>query len=111
MPSGSQINFAGNAWLGRGGQGEFLRGMIEVLSAVPESRVFSRSANSPSVGCVNLPPRGWRGGLSRAIRGIPALRGRRDWIQLLSDTDFDQQLSLAVTPGGLLDAVMGQCCA
>jgi glycosyltransferase involved in cell wall biosynthesis len=105
------ICFAGNAVLGRGGQGEFLRQMVFALNQLRGGRILSRSAQADRAECINLPFTGWRNACFRAIANTPILRRRRDLLTWIDDVDFDSRLSARVAGAGLLDAVMGQCSA
>jgi glycosyltransferase involved in cell wall biosynthesis len=104
------ICYAGNTTAGRGGQGEFLRQMVYALDQLPHGRVLSRGAKAGRAECVDLPLQGWRGVGYRTLAAWPVLRRRSDLLTLLSDVDFDSQLSAHLTDAKLFDGVMGQCC-
>jgi glycosyltransferase involved in cell wall biosynthesis len=105
------ICFAGNASYGAGGQGEFLRQMVSILDQVPQACVYSRYSKAERVECINLPFVGFpRRTLFDTISSVPLARGRRDWMTLLSDLDFDNRLAARVQAADLLDGIMGQCC-
>ena len=103
------ICFAENTFYGRGGQGEFLRQMTFALEGMPRAKVFSRGHLIGGAGTV-VPFRGWPSIVSKAIRGLVLVRGRQDWLALLSDGDFDRRLAHAIGDVDLLDAVIAQCC-
>ncbi len=103
------VCYAGNAVSGRGGQGEFLRHMVYTMNQLPHGRVLSRGAQAQRAECVNLPLQGWQGMAFRAITQAPVLRRRGDLLTLLSDLDFDSQLSAHLEGVELFDGVMGQC--
>jgi len=106
----SRVAFAANAVMGIGGQGEFLRAMIHAMAHRGDATVYARAAHASRVRCVNLPfDTGWRRHLFTAIRAVPVVRRRADWLTSLDDEDFDARLSSAVDPVDLLDGVMGQC--
>ena len=108
------ICYAANAIAGLGGQGEFLRQMMYALDRLPHGRVLSRGSSGGSkagrVESVVIELRGWRGMAFRSIAALPSLRRRHDVLTLLSDVDFDEQLSAHLDGAGLFDGVMGQCC-
>jgi glycosyltransferase involved in cell wall biosynthesis len=104
------ICYAANTTAGRGGQGEFLRQMMYALDQLPHGRVLSRGAKAGRAECADVQLQGWRGVAFRSIAAVPVLRRRSDLLTLLSDVDFDSQLSAHLTDAGLFDGVMGQCC-
>jgi glycosyltransferase involved in cell wall biosynthesis len=104
------ICYGANASAGRGGQGEFLRQMVYALDQLPQGRVLSRSAKAGRAECADIRFQGWRAMGFRAIAGLPVVRRRSDLLTLLSDVDFDSQLSAHLDGVGLFDGVMGQCC-
>jgi glycosyltransferase involved in cell wall biosynthesis len=104
------ICYGANAIAGRGGQGEFLRQMVFALDQLPHGRVLSRGAKAGRAECSDIPLQGWRGLGFRSIAGLPIVRRRHDLMTLLSDVDFDSQLSAHLNGAGLFDGVMGQCC-
>jgi glycosyltransferase involved in cell wall biosynthesis len=104
------ICYAANATAGRGGQGEFLRQMMYAFDQLPHGRVLSRGGKASRAECAAISLQGWRALGFRAIAGVPVLRGRSDLLTLLSDVDFDTQLSAHLDGAGLFDGVMGQCC-
>jgi len=104
------ICYAANATSGRGGQGEFLRQMVYALDQFPRARVLSRGAEAGRAERADIQLQGWRGAAFRSIAGVPVLRRRNDLLTLLSDVDFDSQLSAHLDGVGLFDGVMGQCC-
>ncbi len=104
------ICYAGNTIAGRGGQGEFLRQMVYAVDQLPHGRILSRGAKAGRAECVDIPFQRWRGLGFRSIAAVPVLRRRSDLLTLLSDVDFDSQLSVHLDGAGLLDGVMGQCC-
>jgi len=104
------ICYAANATAGRGGQGEFLRQMMYALDQLPHGRILSRGGKAGRAECAGVQLQGWRGLAFRSIAALPILRRRRDLLTLLSDEDFDSQLSAHLAGVGLLDGVMGQCC-
>jgi glycosyltransferase involved in cell wall biosynthesis len=106
----SLVCFAANAVAGRGGQGEFLRQMVYALDQFPHARVLSRFANSTRSECIDVPFDGWRGTSFRTMCRIPVMRGRRDFLNLLSDVDFDSRTIAHLAGIQLFDGVMGQCC-
>jgi glycosyltransferase involved in cell wall biosynthesis len=108
--SDALICYAANATAGRGGQGEFLRQMMFALDQLPRARVLSRGAQALRTECADIPLQGWRGLAFRSIAAVPVLRRRNDLLTVLSDVDFDSQLSTHLDGVGLLDGVMGQCC-
>lgn len=114
MKTSGRIAFAANARFGQGGQGEFLRQMVGALDGLGEGGlVVSREARSISVRCRDIPFDGPRRRVFDWIRRIPVLRGRRDWLTLLSDVQFDRASIAAVNvepPFEIVDGVMGQCC-
>lgn len=111
--SAKSIAFAANAWMGKGGQGEFLRGMVRALDASDRTTaiIVSRFAHGKRARCIDLP---FEGTLRRRafdlISSIPFLRGRGDLINLLSDTDFDSRAAQVVPHVDMFDGVSGQCC-
>ncbi|MBC8106766.1 MAG: glycosyltransferase family 4 protein [Anaerolineae bacterium] len=110
--SARSIAFAANAWMGKGGQGEFLRGMVRALDAGDQTAaIVSRSAQAKHAQCINLKFEGTnRRRLFDFVSGIPVLRGRGDWLNLLSDVDFDARAARVVPDVDLFDGVCGQCC-
>lgn len=107
-----RVAFGANAALGTGGQGEFLRAMVHALGPWEHSTVYARSAQAPSVRCVNLPfEGGWRRRVFDGLLAVPGLRGRSDWLTSLDDEDFDARLTGAAESVDLFDGVMGQCVA
>ena len=97
-----------NARMGEGGQGEILRQMVRVYERLPESRVFARAAAAD--GASSIRPRTFPyAHLFRGLQKFPYLRGRVDWLMLLSDLDFDAQVSARVDTPDLFEGVMGQC--
>jgi glycosyltransferase involved in cell wall biosynthesis len=104
------VCYAANATAGRGGQGEFLRQMMYALDQLPQGRIVSRGAKAGRAECANIQLQGWRGLGFRSIARWPVIRRRSDLLTLLSDVDFDSQLSAHLDGAGLLDSVMGQCC-
>jgi glycosyltransferase involved in cell wall biosynthesis len=104
------ICYGANAAAGRGGQGEFLRQMVYALDQLPQGRVLSRSAKAGRAECADIQFQGWRALGFRAIAGLPVVRRRSDLLTLLSDVDFDSQLSGHLDGVALFDGVMGQCC-
>ena len=116
----SRIVFAANATFGNGGQGEFLRLMTHALKSEADATIYSRSVPAGYGHTVNLHFAGSRRAkLFNALLRVPVLRGRSDWLTLLSDLDFDEQLALALgladadaanhDPPALFDGVMAQC--
>lgn len=109
--------FAANARAELGGQGQFLSQMgralegIEGIEGTPAT-IFSRGAARAGVNAVSIPFRGFRRGLFDVVVGTPYLRGRQDWLTLLSDAQFDQgvasHLSAKFAPTHF-DGVMAQC--
>jgi len=110
--SDKTVYFAANAYVGVGGQGEFLRQMVFALDQLPIARVFSRSSKSEKVDCINVAFRfvPWNA-LYRVCLALPVLRARRDWLTLLSDLDFDNGVAALVEEVDLFDGVMAQCFA
>lgn len=110
--SARTVCFAANAYVGVGGQGEFLRQMVFALDQLPNVRVFSRGSRSERVDCVNVAFRlvPWNA-LYRVCLALPVLRARRDWLTLLSDLDFDNGVAARVEEMDLFDGVMAQCWA
>jgi glycosyltransferase involved in cell wall biosynthesis len=104
------ICYAANAFTGRGGQGEFLRQMIYALDQFPQARVLSRLGKAIRTACIDIPFDGWRGVSFRAMSHVPILRGRGDFLTLLSDVGFDSQICDHLAGVKLFDGVMGQCC-
>lgn len=105
-----EIAFAANASYGRGGQGEFLRLMASALAPDPAAMVYSRALPAGAPPHVDLPFTGtMRSGLCDAILAVPLVRGRHDWLTLLSDIDFDQRVAARVGTPALFDGVMAQC--
>ena len=107
---GALVCYAANATAGRGGQGEFLRQMMYALDQFPQGRILSRGAHASHAECADIQLQGWRGLGFRSIAAWPVLRGRSDLLTLLSDVDFDSQLSRHLADVELFDGVMGQCC-
>ena len=107
---GKVVAFSGNATAGAGGQGEFLRQMIAALASLPvRGRVLSRGASAPQVECRDVPFQGWPQLAARLLGRLPRVRGRRDWLTLLSDLQFDAGAAERVGAVDLLDGVIGQC--
>jgi glycosyltransferase involved in cell wall biosynthesis len=105
-----RVAFAGNAVVGSGGQGEFLRVMVHALEQWGQAQVYARAVHAPTVPCTNLPfAGGWRRWAFDAICRTPGLRRRSDWLTCLDDLDFDSRLTAAAAPADLFDGVMGQC--
>lgn len=103
--------FAANARAEVGGQGQFLSQMSRALVGTP-AKIFSRGASGAGIDAVSIPFRGPRRGLFDVLLGAPYLRGRQDWLTLLSDVQFDRsvasQLSAEPAPTHV-DGVMAQC--
>ena len=104
------VCYAGNAVLGRGGQGEFLRQMTYALDRLAQGRVLSRGAQAPKADCIDVPFEGWTGFCGRAIERTPLLRRRHDLLTLINDVDFDSRVAGHVDDVKLFDGVMAQCC-
>jgi glycosyltransferase involved in cell wall biosynthesis len=104
--------FAINARAQAGGQGQFLSLMVRALAGTPAT-IFSRGAAGAGLNSVNLPFLGPRRGLFDILLGAPYLRGRQDWLTLLSDTQFDRSvaahLSREESAPDIFDGVMAQC--
>jgi len=106
----TRIAFAANATWGHGGQGEFLRLMGFALSADIDAQIFSRFVPAGRPRHVNLPFSGTvNRRVSDAILSVPIVRGRHDWLTLLSDVDFDQRVARQIGAPALFDGVMAQC--
>lgn len=106
----ARVAFAANATWGAGGQGEFLRLMTSALAARPGATVYSRSTPAGRPHAVNLPfANTMRSRAFSSILAVPGLRGRQDWLTLLSDLDFDARVAEAIDPPALFDGVMAQC--
>lgn len=103
------ICYAANAWIGQGGQGEFLRQMVYALDQLPHGRILSREAKANRAECIDLPSEGWRHLRHRAIQNIPVLRRRQDLLVLMDSSDFDSRVAAHVQGVNLFDGVMGQC--
>lgn len=105
--------FAVNARAGAGGQGQFLSLMLRALAGTAGT-VFSRGAAAGGAGpeSVALPFRGVRRGIFDALLGAPYLRGRQDWLTLLSDVQFDRSVAARLGAGRdaptVFDGVMAQ---
>lgn len=105
------VGFGGNAVMGEGGQGQFLKAMVRAMEAWGTGHVYARAASSPLTTCVSLPfAGGWRRQAFDTILRLPLVRRRSDWLTLLSDEDFDRRMADAMTPLALIDGIMGQCC-
>ena len=103
--------FAANARAERGGQGQFLSQMGRALAGTPAT-IFSRGASGAGVDVVNIPFRGPRRGLFDILVGAPYLRGRQDWLTVLSDVQFDHSVASRLSPELApthFDGVMAQC--
>lgn len=107
----SSVVFSANATYGRGGQGEFLRLMTTALASEASPTIYSRRAPSPGTGrSIDVPFVGTlRARLCDAILSVPVVRGRNDWLTLLSDLDFDHRVAAQVGAPALFDGVMAQC--
>lgn len=105
-----RVCFAANAVEGAGGQGEFLRQMAYALDAIPGAAIFSRHAREGRAERVNLPfERSARRLAFDALRAMPVLRSRQDWLTLLADEDFDRRVAAEMGETDLVDGVIGQC--
>ncbi len=107
--AGRRVGFAGNAWSGRGGQGEFLRQMIFALAHLPQAAIFSRGATAMAGRSVDLPLVGFPWRQLFAVASAPVVRRRVDWLTLLSDVQFDRQVARHAGGLDLFDGVMAQC--
>lgn len=112
--SQARLAFAVNASYGIGGQGEFLRMMELALRAEPNAVVYSRHTPTGGTRAVNLPLADTpRARAFHALLSVPVLRGRHDWLTLLSDTDFDRRVAAHVAGNieapTLFDGVTAQC--
>ncbi len=105
-----RIFFAINARQGAGGQGEFLRQMAYALDSMPGTAVLSRGCAPSRAAAVDLPFSGMPEHLLfNSLIRIPVLRGRQDWLTLLSDLEFDRRAAESAGEPELFDGVMGQC--
>lgn len=103
--------FAVNARASVGGQGQFLTQMAAALPQM-DATIFSRHSAGPDPRAVNLPFQGPRQVASEALRALPILRGRQDWLTLLSDVQFDRAVAASLAACAaptLFDGVMAQC--
>lgn len=100
--------FTGNAVLGAGGQGEFLRQMRAAVDAMPGGVLIARDPGAAPAG-VAVPRAARTRVLQRALLSLPVLRGRDDLMTLMDDLDFDSGAARVVPRVDLLDGIMGQC--
>lgn len=103
------VCYGTNAVSGVGGQGEFLRHMVHAIGELPRGRILSRGASAPKTECINVPFAGWRQSFARAVGRVPLLRRRTDWIQLMSEVQFDLGAAAHLQDVGLYNGVVGQC--
>lgn len=108
--SQARLAFAANAKYGLGGQGEFLRMMAIALRDETNAVVYSRHVPPGGVRAVDLPfVDTLRARALQALLSVPVLRGRHDWLTLLSDIDFDRRVAAQIGEPDLFDGVMAQC--
>jgi glycosyltransferase involved in cell wall biosynthesis len=104
--------FAVNARAGAGGQGQFLSQMAAALAGT-DSRIYSRRCSGQ--GAVDVPFAGASKTVFDALLSAPLLRGRKDWLTLLSDVQFDRGVAADLSrnherePPTVFDGVMAQC--
>jgi hypothetical protein len=103
------VCYGTNAVSGVGGQGEFLRHMVHAMGEPPRGKILSRGASATNAECVNVPFEGWRKSFAQAVGRVPLLRRRTDWIQLMSEVQFDTGAAAHLQGVGLYNGVVGQC--
>jgi glycosyltransferase involved in cell wall biosynthesis len=108
--SALSFSHSANASVSAGGQGEILRQTLAAYETLPNARIFARTARSEHVRCLSIPfatfP--YKQAFDFILR-VPLLRGRADWLTILSDLEFDLQVSRQIQCPSLFEGVMGQC--
>lgn len=103
--------FAVNARAGAGGQGQFLAQMTAALTGTGAT-VYSRHSPGPDPHPIDVPFEGGRRRAFDLVLRTPGLRGRQDWLTLLSDVNFDRGVTARIAEAEaatIFDSVMAHC--
>jgi glycosyltransferase involved in cell wall biosynthesis len=99
-----RLILSANAVVRRGGQGINLHHMIEGLGGMYDLSVFCQGSGADT-SARHVPESSW----SVRIQQIPILRRRRDWINLLTEANFDRQVSRQLEAADIFQGTTGQC--